>query len=101
MVQPAFCTRQEIGVRARVELGSAFRVVHGQSVASAYDKTADHGATPIVSVPGAGFEPARPCGQILLRDSCLPFHHPGIFPDLTWDVRIWREMQSVPAPCRG
>ena len=28
-------------------------------------------------VPGAGFEPARPCGHQLLRLACLPFHHPG------------------------
>ena len=28
-------------------------------------------------VPGAGFEPARPCEQWILSPSCLPFHHPG------------------------
>jgi AmiR/NasT family two-component response regulator len=28
-------------------------------------------------VPGAGFEPARPFGQRLLRAQCLPFHQPG------------------------
>src|SRR3954453_19479357 len=28
-------------------------------------------------VPGAGFEPARPCGQRILSPPCLPFHHPG------------------------
>jgi hypothetical protein len=33
-------------------------------------------------VPRAGFEPARPFGQMLLRHSCLPFHHPGLFHDL-------------------
>ncbi len=30
------------------------------------------------SVPGAGFEPARPFGQMLLRHRRLPFRHPGI-----------------------
>lgn len=30
-------------------------------------------------VPGAGLEPARPCGQQILSLSCLPFHHPGFF----------------------
>ena len=29
-------------------------------------------------VPGAGFEPARPCGQRILSPPCLPFHHPGV-----------------------
>jgi hypothetical protein len=28
-------------------------------------------------MPGAGFEPALPCGKRLLRPLCLPFHHPG------------------------
>ena len=28
-------------------------------------------------VPGAGFEPARPLGQRLLRPPRLPFRHPG------------------------
>ena len=31
-----------------------------------------------VPVPGAGFEPARPCGQRFLRPSRLPFRQPGI-----------------------
>jgi hypothetical protein len=29
-------------------------------------------------VPEAGFEPARPFGQMLLRHPCMPFHHSGI-----------------------
>lgn len=29
------------------------------------------------SIPGAGIEPARPCGQRLLRPPRLPFRHPG------------------------
>lgn len=29
-------------------------------------------------VPGAGLEPARPCGQGILNPQCLPFHHPGV-----------------------
>ena len=28
-------------------------------------------------MPGAGFEPARPCEQWILSPPCLPFHHPG------------------------
>ncbi len=28
-------------------------------------------------VPGAGLEPACPCGQSILSAPCLPFHHPG------------------------
>jgi hypothetical protein len=32
-------------------------------------------------VPGAGFEPARPFEQTLLRRQCLPFHHPGMIRD--------------------
>ena len=31
----------------------------------------------IGGVPGAGFEPARPCEQWILSPPCLPFHHPG------------------------
>ncbi len=35
-------------------------------------------------VPGAGIEPARPCGQGILSPPCLPFHHPGkIRPDVS------------------
>ena len=30
-------------------------------------------------VPGAGFEPARPLGQRLLRPPRLPFRHPGLY----------------------
>ena len=30
-----------------------------------------------VLVPRAGFEPARPCSQVILSPQCLPFHHPG------------------------
>ena len=29
------------------------------------------------AVPGAGFEPAPPCGEWILSPPCLPFHHPG------------------------
>ena len=29
------------------------------------------------TVPGAGLEPAQPCGQSILSAPCLPFHHPG------------------------
>ena len=28
-------------------------------------------------VPGAGVEPALPCGKRILSPLCLPFHHPG------------------------
>ena len=28
-------------------------------------------------VPGAGLEPARPCGQRILSPLRLPFRHPG------------------------
>src|SRR5260370_11001838 len=38
------------------------------------------GVAQSVLVPGAGFEPARPLGQTLLRRQCLPFHHPGTIP---------------------
>src|SRR5207248_10657567 len=31
-------------------------------------------------VPGAGFEPASPFGQTLLRRQRLPFRHPGFLP---------------------
>lgn len=34
-------------------------------------------------VPGAGFEPARPFEQSLLRGSSLPFLHPG-----EWTSRV-------------
>src|SRR5262249_19607785 len=44
------------------------------------------------AVPGAGVEPAHPCGQRLLRPPCLPFHHPGV--GETWTS------QDVSIPCR-
>ena len=31
----------------------------------------------LILVPGAGLEPARPCGQQILSLPCIPFHHPG------------------------
>jgi prolipoprotein diacylglyceryl transferase len=37
------------------------------------------GLGPRGEVPGAGFEPARPFGQMLLRHRRLPFRHPGIY----------------------
>src|SRR5215207_4031097 len=36
------------------------------------------GRTPLLVMPGVGFEPTRPFGQGLLRTPCLArFHHPG------------------------
>ena len=32
----------------------------------------------ISMVPGAGLEPAQPCGRGILSPLCLPFHHPGV-----------------------
>ena len=37
------------------------------------------------SVPGAGFEPARPFGQWILSPPRLPFRHPGNVP-LIWTL---------------
>ncbi len=31
-----------------------------------------------ILVPGAGVEPALPCGKGILSPLCLPFHHPGL-----------------------
>jgi AmiR/NasT family two-component response regulator len=39
-------------------------------------------------VPGAGFEPARPFEQTLLRRPCLPFHHPGRQPQNSQSVTL-------------
>ena len=32
----------------------------------------------ILSVPGRGLEPPRPCGHSHLKATCIPFHHPGL-----------------------
>jgi hypothetical protein len=31
----------------------------------------------VLAIPGAGLEPARPCGQGILSPARLPFRHPG------------------------
>jgi hypothetical protein len=33
-------------------------------------------------MPEAGVEPARPCEQLILSQSCLPFHHSGALPTI-------------------
>jgi prolipoprotein diacylglyceryltransferase len=52
------------------------------------------------SVPGAGFEPARPFGQMLLRHRRLPFRHPGINRDNN-DLNAVRSRPSINLPVPG
>ena len=71
----------------RGQVSAAFRDRHAAPPLAAADR---HRVGPIVtgrgaapgrqdesSVPRAGLEPARPCGQSILSAPCLPFHHPG------------------------
>jgi prolipoprotein diacylglyceryl transferase len=51
-------------------------------------------------VPGAGFEPARPFGQMLLRHRRLPFRHPGIYRDNN-DLNAVRSRPSINLPAPG
>ena len=52
------------------------------------------------AVPEAGLEPARPCGQRLLRPPCLPFHHSGVEARQRIHPyrQVTREPEKLPAP---
>ena len=77
------CERAGLGVRrlaaARRAAGAARGPCRAGRVAviDFVDRRSRKVSTKSIPIPGAGVEPARPCGQGLLRAPCLPFHHPG------------------------
>ena len=50
------------------------------------------------SIPGAGIEPARPCGQRLLRPPRLPFRHPGRVVQESIIATLWADVESYLLP---
>ena len=46
-------------------------------------------------MPGAGFEPASPFRQWLLRPSCIPFHHPGRIDERNLSVMLWKRLRRL------
>jgi hypothetical protein len=50
-------------------------------------------------VPGAGVEPARPCGHQILSLAWLPLHHPGILGGRRGSASVQRAARSrLPEP---
>ena len=49
----------------------------------------------IHSVPGAGFEPARPFGQWILSPPRLPFRHPGLQDLYAYEARPTQQEPSI------